>query len=67
MTLRLTVQRQAWLDHVRSTTDAAGQMVPVVKVDGRVIGNGKPGPMTAQLLAAFRGVTRHDGELIFKE
>jgi branched-chain amino acid aminotransferase len=42
-------------------------MVPVVKVDGRVIGDGKPGPMTAQLLAAFRGVTRHDGELIFKE
>jgi hypothetical protein len=41
--------------------------VPVVKVDGRVIGDGKPGPMTAKLLAAFRGVTRHDGELIFKE
>ncbi len=48
-------------------TGTAAEMVPVVKVDGRVIGNGKPGPMTAQLLAAFRGVTRHDGELIFKE
>jgi branched-chain amino acid aminotransferase len=48
-------------------TGTAAEMVPVVKVDGRVIGNGKPGPMTAQLLAAFRGVTRHDGELIFKD
>jgi len=48
-------------------TGTAAEMVPVVKVDGRVIGDGKPGPMTAKLLAAFRGVTRHDGELIFKE
>jgi branched-chain amino acid aminotransferase len=48
-------------------TGTAAEMVPVVKVDGRVIGNGKPGPITGKLLAAFRGVTRHDGELIFKE
>ena len=33
----------------------------------RVIGNGKPGTITGKLLTAFRGVTRHDGELIFKE
>ena len=40
MTLRLTVQRQAWLDHVHSTADAAGQMVPVVKGNG--YGFGRP-------------------------
>jgi alanine racemase len=40
MTLKLTVQRQAWLDHVRSTSDAAGQMVPVVKGNG--YGFGRP-------------------------
>ncbi len=46
-------------------TGTAAEMVPVVKVDGRVIGNGKPGPITAKLLAAFREKTKHDGEVIF--
>lgn len=46
-------------------TGTAAEMVPVVKVDGRVIGNGKPGPVTAKLLAAFREKTKHDGEVIF--
>ena len=40
MTLKLTVRRQAWLDHVRSTADSAGQMVPVVKGNG--YGFGRP-------------------------
>jgi branched-chain amino acid aminotransferase len=26
----------------------------VVKLDGRVIGSGKPGPVTARVLASFR-------------
>lgn len=46
-------------------TGTAAEMVPVVKVDGRVIGTGKPGPVTAKLLAAFRERTRTDGEVIF--
>lgn len=46
-------------------TGTAAEIVPVVKVDGRVIGNGKPGPVTARLLEAFREKTRHDGEIIF--
>ena len=46
-------------------TGTAAEMVPVVKVDGRVIGDGRPGPITARLLAAFRETTRHDGEIIF--
>jgi branched-chain amino acid aminotransferase len=46
-------------------TGTAAEMVPVVKVDGRVIGNGKPGPVTAQLLAAFKERTKTDGEPIF--
>lgn len=46
-------------------TGTAAEMVPVVKVDGRVVGNGKPGPITAKLLAAFRETTKHDGETIF--
>ena len=35
-------------------TGTAAEMVPVVKVDGRVIGTGKPGPITKKLIAAFR-------------
>jgi branched-chain amino acid aminotransferase len=46
-------------------TGTAAEMVPVVKVDGRVIGTGEPGPVTAKLLAAFRERTRTDGEVIF--
>jgi len=38
----------------------------VVKVDGRVIGDGQPGPVTARLLAAFRERTKVDGETIFE-
>lgn len=46
-------------------TGTAAEMVPVVKVDGRVIGDGKPGPVTLMLLAAFREKTKTDGEIIF--
>jgi len=46
-------------------TGTAAEMVPVVKVDGRVIGDGKPGPVTLRLLQAFRERTKTDGEIIF--
>lgn len=47
-------------------TGTAAEIVPVVKVDGRVIGDGKPGPVTARLLQAFHERTRVDGEIIFE-
>ncbi|MCW5557210.1 MAG: branched-chain-amino-acid transaminase [Verrucomicrobiae bacterium] len=46
-------------------TGTAAEIVPVVKVDGRVIGSGTPGPVTARLLAAFQERTKVDGEPIF--
>ncbi len=46
-------------------TGTGAEMIPVVKVDGRVIGTGHPGPITHRLLAAFRETTKTDGELIF--
>ncbi len=46
-------------------TGTAAEIVPVVKIDGRIVGSGKPGPLTAKLLAAFREVTKTDGEVIF--
>lgn len=46
-------------------TGTAAEIVPVIKVDGRIVGTGKPGPLTAKLLAAFREKTKTDGEVIF--
>ena len=45
----------------------AAEIVPVVKADGRSIGNGKPGPITARIIARFRQVTRETGTPIFAE
>jgi len=35
-------------------TGTAAEVIPMVKLDGRTIGNGKPGSVTKQLIAAFR-------------
>ncbi|MBM3845757.1 MAG: branched-chain-amino-acid transaminase [Verrucomicrobia bacterium] len=43
-------------------TGTAAEIIPVVKIDGRVIGNGKPGPATGQLLQRFQELTRRTGE-----
>lgn len=42
-------------------TGTAAEVVPVVKMDGRVIGDGKPGQVTARLLKAFRLLAVKDG------
>ena len=42
-------------------TGTAAEIVPVVTIDGRRIGSGRPGPVTKQLQAAFRQVTKTDG------
>jgi len=42
-------------------TGTAAEIVPVVKVDGRTIGTGKPGKMTGKLLAKFRKLTMREG------
>jgi branched-chain amino acid aminotransferase len=46
-------------------TGTAAEIVPVVKADGRLIGNGKPGPVTARIIARFREMTRETGTPIF--
>ncbi len=45
-------------------TGTAAEVVPVVKVDGRSLGSGKPGALTKRLIAAFRKVTLGDGPKI---
>ena len=37
-------------------TGTAAEVIPVTKMDGRVIGNGEPGPMTRQLIGAFKAL-----------
>src|SRR6266436_4929445 len=46
-------------------TGTAAEIVPVVKADGRLIGNGKPGPITTRIIARFREMTRETGTPIF--
>src|SRR6266446_6333570 len=46
-------------------TGTAAEIVPVVKADGRIIGNGKPGPITARMVARFREMTRETGTPIY--
>ncbi len=47
-------------------TGTAAEIIPVVKIDGRVIGDGKPGKLTAKLLKEFRNLTRTTGVPINK-
>lgn len=42
-------------------TGTAAEVIPVVKVDGRVIGNGKPGKLTLMLMKEFRKLTKKEG------
>ncbi len=39
-------------------TGSAAEVIPVVKVDNRTIGTGKPGPVTLDLVRRFRELTR---------
>ncbi len=43
-------------------TGTAAEVIPVVKLDGRMIGEGKPGKITNVLLKEFQRLTRKDGE-----
>jgi len=47
-------------------TGTAAEVIPVVKVDGRLIGDGLPGKLTWELIDAFRELTKTDGPPIFK-
>ena len=42
-------------------TGTAAEVVPVVKIDGRQVGRGKPGQVTRKLMSAFRDLTKKDG------
>ena len=45
-------------------TGTAAELIPVVEVDARIIGSGKPGAVTQRLLTAFREVAKMQGRRI---
>lgn len=42
-------------------TGTAAEVIAAVKIDGRVIGDGKPGPITNDILKGFREIVEQDG------
>jgi len=45
-------------------TGTMGELAPVTVVDGRTIGEGKPGPLTAKLSALFAELTAREGVVV---
>jgi len=46
-------------------TGTGAELIPVVKIDGRTIGTGKPGAVTKDLVAAYHRLTISSGEPIY--
>ncbi|OPY29350.1 MAG: branched-chain amino acid aminotransferase [Methanocella sp. PtaU1.Bin125] len=42
-------------------TGTAAEIAPITKIDGRIIGDGKPGPITKKLMAAYKKLTQTTG------
>ncbi len=45
-------------------TGTAAEVIPMVRLDGRNIGDASPGPLTTSLIDAFRAKTRTDGPVV---
>jgi branched-chain amino acid aminotransferase len=46
-------------------TGTAAEVIPVIKADGRMIGNGKPGELSLRIFERFREITRSTGTPIY--
>jgi len=47
-------------------TGTGAEIVPVVKIDGRIIKSGKPGPVTMRLMEQYSALTNETGEPIYR-
>jgi len=47
-------------------TGTGAEIVPIVKIDGRVIGDGKPGVITQKLVGQYHPLTKVSGEPIYE-
>lgn len=45
-------------------TGTGAELIPVVKIDGRTVGSGKPGPTTRKLVEKYHALTQVSGEAI---
>lgn len=45
-------------------TGTGAEIIPITKIDGRVIGNGKPGPVTRSMVKKYHALTQATGEPI---
>lgn len=68
---RIEVEEQAFTRFDIYTSDemfltgTAAEIIPVVDVDGRIIGDGLPGTITKQLTADFKEITKTDGTPVY--
>ncbi|HWC58196.1 MAG TPA: branched-chain-amino-acid transaminase [Verrucomicrobiae bacterium] len=46
-------------------TGTGAELMPIVKIDGRVIGKGKPGALTKKLVREYHSLTKASGEPIY--
>jgi len=46
--------------------EVMGELAAVTRVDGRVIGDGRPGPMTGRLTELFRALTAREGSVVLE-
>jgi len=46
-------------------TGTGAELIPVTKIDGRIIGTGRPGPITKKLVKKYHALTEVSGEPIF--
>jgi branched-chain amino acid aminotransferase len=47
-------------------TGTGAEIMPVIKIDGRIIGTGKPGVLTRKLVEEYHALTNVSGEPIYK-
>lgn len=53
-----------WIAEECFLTGTAAEVVPVAKIDGREIGTGKPGPVTARFMDAFHARVTREGTFL---
>jgi len=47
-------------------TGTGAEIIAAVQIDGRIIGDGKPGPVTLQFIAQYQALTKSSGEPIYQ-
>ena len=58
---------QAYAADEAFCTGTMGELAAVTSIDGRTIGDGRPGPMVARLSALFGELTQRDGTVVVEE